>query len=85
MLLFIRKTRIHPSLVQEFLDFVYQIILASELMMEAAEELENLVRVSFKRRPGRTDSGACEWFGQGGMERRPDAEEAEPAHLSTGR
>ncbi len=48
VLLFIRKTAIHPSLSEEFLAFVDQIIRVNELMMDAAEDLENLVRASFR-------------------------------------
>lgn len=48
VLLFIRKTPIHPSLVHDFLSFVDQILRVSELMMGAAEDLENLVKASFQ-------------------------------------
>jgi predicted phosphate transport protein (TIGR00153 family) len=48
VLLFIRKTPIHPSLVDDFLSFTDQIFMVSEIMMGAAEELQNLVKASFK-------------------------------------
>ena len=48
VLLFIRKTPIHPSLVEGFLGFADQILHVSELMMAAAEDLQNLVKASFK-------------------------------------
>lgn len=48
VVLLIRKTRIHPDLVSEFLEFVDQIISVSELLMAAAEELGTLAEASFK-------------------------------------
>ena len=48
VVLFIRKTRIHPDLIEEFREFVEQIIRVNELMMAAAEDIEALVRASFK-------------------------------------
>jgi predicted phosphate transport protein (TIGR00153 family) len=47
VILLIRNTKIHPDLVQEFRDFVEQIVGVSETLMAAAQELETLVETSF--------------------------------------
>lgn len=47
VILLIRNTKIHPDLVQEFRDFVEQIVSVSETLMAAAQELEALVETSF--------------------------------------
>jgi hypothetical protein len=47
VVLLIRNTRIHPELVEEFLAFVDQVVLVSETLAAAAEELEALVETSF--------------------------------------
>jgi len=47
VVLFIRNTKIHPDLSQEFMDFVEQVMTVSETLMEAAQELENLAETSF--------------------------------------
>ena len=48
VMLLIRKTRIHPDLVQEFYDFVDQILVVSDMLMSAASDMEDLVEVSFR-------------------------------------
>lgn len=48
VVLLIRKTRIHPALVDEFLSFVDQVIATSEMLLNAAEELGELAEASFK-------------------------------------
>jgi hypothetical protein len=48
VVLLIRKTKIHPELVREFLEFVDQITSVSDLLMTAAEELGALAEASFK-------------------------------------
>ena len=48
VLLFIRKTAVHPSLADGFMDFVDQILRVGELMIASAEDLGNLVEASFK-------------------------------------
>lgn len=47
VVLFIRNTKIHPDLCQEFMDFVGQVLTVSETLMEAAQEMENLAETSF--------------------------------------
>ena len=47
VVLLIRNTRVHPELVQEFFDFVDQVVLVSETLMGASRELEALVETSF--------------------------------------
>ena len=47
VVLMIRKTKIHPDIRKDFFDFVDQIVLVSENLLQAAEELENLVETSF--------------------------------------
>ncbi len=47
VVLLIRNTKIHPDLVQEFSDFVDQVMLVSETLMSAGTELEALVETSF--------------------------------------
>ncbi len=48
VVLLIRKTKVHPALVEPFFEFVDQIITVSEMLMAAAEELGNLAEASFK-------------------------------------
>ncbi len=47
VILLIRRTKIHADLVQEFKDFVGQILLVSGLLMAAAEDLDSLVEAAF--------------------------------------
>ena len=47
VVLLIRKTRLHPALVQEFFEFVDQVLQATNMLMDAANELDNLVETSF--------------------------------------
>ncbi len=47
VVLFIRKTRIHEDLCEEFKDFSRQVLHLSELLTEAAEDLEELAETSF--------------------------------------
>ena len=47
VILLIRNTKIHPELVQEFLAFVDQVMLVSETLMTAAQEMECLAETSF--------------------------------------
>jgi uncharacterized protein len=47
VILLIRKTKIHPSLVAEFKSFVDQILAVSDNLMAAAEEMDELVEASF--------------------------------------
>lgn len=47
VVLLIRKTRLHPALVQEFYEFVDQVLQATNMLMAAADELDNLVETSF--------------------------------------
>ena len=46
VILFIRQTKIHPELVDEFLAFVDQVVLVSETLESAAEEMEGLSEAS---------------------------------------
>jgi predicted phosphate transport protein (TIGR00153 family) len=48
VMLLIRKTRIHPDLVQEFYEFVDQVLVVSDMLMTAAIDMEDLVEVSFR-------------------------------------
>jgi len=47
VVLMIRKTKIHTDIRKELFDFVEQVVLTSENLLQAAEELENLVETSF--------------------------------------
>ena len=47
VILFIRRTRIHPDLISEFRAFADQILAVSDRLMAAAEEMENLVEAAF--------------------------------------
>lgn len=47
VILVIRDTRIHAGLVEEFADFVDQVVLVSQTLASAAEELEALAESSF--------------------------------------
>ena len=53
VVLLIRNTKIHPELVDEFVAFADQVLLVSETLAGAAEELEALAESSFE--------GAEEW------------------------
>jgi len=48
VVLLLRRTRIHPELVQEFREFVDQVLKVAGLLMAAAEDIQNLVESSFK-------------------------------------
>ncbi|HUT36426.1 MAG TPA: TIGR00153 family protein [Planctomycetota bacterium] len=47
VVLILRNTKIHPELVQEFSDFVDQIVLVSETLTNAAQEMDLLAETSF--------------------------------------
>ena len=47
VVLILRNTKVHPELVQEFTDFVDQIVLVSETLTGAAQEMELLAETSF--------------------------------------
>ena len=47
VILLIRNTKVHPELVDEFLEFVDQVIRVSETLIGAAEDMQNLVEASF--------------------------------------
>ncbi len=47
VILLIRKTRIHPALVPEFNAFIEQILAVSDMLMAAAEDMDELVEASF--------------------------------------
>lgn len=47
VILILRNTKVHPGLVDEFNGFVDQVLEVCRILMDAAEELENLVEVSF--------------------------------------
>lgn len=47
VILFIRNTKIYPALKDEFFTFIEQIMKVSNMLMGAAEELENLAETSF--------------------------------------
>jgi predicted phosphate transport protein (TIGR00153 family) len=48
VILLLRRTRIHKELVQEFREFVGQVLKVVGLLMTAAEDIQNLVEASFK-------------------------------------
>jgi predicted phosphate transport protein (TIGR00153 family) len=48
VVLLLRRTRIHQDLVQEFREFVEQVLKVAGLLMTAAEDIKNLVEASFK-------------------------------------
>ncbi|MFH0954060.1 MAG: TIGR00153 family protein [Verrucomicrobiota bacterium] len=47
VILLIRRTKIHPALVQEFYEFVDQILKTSDLLLATAEDMDGLVEASF--------------------------------------
>ncbi|KPJ74197.1 MAG: hypothetical protein AMK72_04820 [Planctomycetes bacterium SM23_25] len=47
VVLFIRKTRVHPELKDLFLEFVEQVLKVSNTLNEAAVELQNLAETAF--------------------------------------
>lgn len=47
VVLLIRETRIHPDLADGFREFADQVLKTCDLLMEAAEQLDNLVEASF--------------------------------------
>jgi hypothetical protein len=47
VILVIRKTKIHPKLAGEFLEFVEQVVKVGDTLVAAAEELETLAETSF--------------------------------------
>jgi len=47
VVLLIRSTKIHPELVEEFRAFLDQVVLVSETLTNAAQELESLAETSF--------------------------------------
>jgi len=47
VVLILRNTRIHPELVEEFRAFLGQVVLVSETLTSAAQELESLAETSF--------------------------------------
>ena len=47
VILTLRKTKVHPELKEQFLDFVEQIFQITETLLVAAVELQNLVEVAF--------------------------------------
>lgn len=47
VILVIRRTKIHAELVGEFREFAEQILQVSDMLMAAAEDLENLVEAAF--------------------------------------
>ena len=47
VILTLRKTKVHPELKEQFLDFVEQIFQVTGTLMGAAVELQNLAEVSF--------------------------------------
>jgi len=47
VVLYIRKTRIHPDLVEEFGEFVEQVVEVCDTLMTAAEEMQDLAETGF--------------------------------------
>jgi len=47
VILVIRKTRLHPSMVEMFFAFVDQVVRVSETLLAASTEIQNLAEVSF--------------------------------------
>jgi predicted phosphate transport protein (TIGR00153 family) len=47
IVLLIRKTKIHPALADEFLEFVDQVVGVCDTLMAAAEDMETLAETSF--------------------------------------
>lgn len=47
VILLIRRTKIHPALAPEFLAFIDQVLAVSDMLMAAAEEMDELVEASF--------------------------------------
>ena len=47
VILTLRKTKLHPALMDKFFDFVDQVFITTETLLAAARELRNLAEVSF--------------------------------------
>ncbi len=47
VILTLRKTKLHPDIMDKFFDFVDQVFQVSNTLLSAAEELKNLAEVSF--------------------------------------
>lgn len=47
VILMIRKTKLHPSLMDKFLDFSEQVMLVTATLLDSALELQSLAEVSF--------------------------------------
>ena len=47
IILTLRKTKLHPEVMDKFFDFVDQIFVVANTLLSAAEELKNLAEVSF--------------------------------------
>jgi len=65
VILLIRNTKIHPELVQEFYTFVDQVLLVSETLTAAAEELEALAASSFEGAEAEAVLGRLSGLGEG--------------------
>ncbi len=47
VILTLRKTKLHPAVMDKFFDFVDQVFITTETLLAAARELRNLAEVSF--------------------------------------
>ena len=65
VVLLIRKTRIHPNLVPEFLAFLDQVVLVSGTLESAAEDLETLAESSFEGAEAQTILQKISGLGEG--------------------
>ncbi len=64
VILMIRKTRLHPDLQKDFLDFVDQVFQVSGSLLTAAVEFRNLAEVSFSGAEARMVLGIIKELGQ---------------------
>ena len=48
VILLIRNTKLHPALKEEFFKFVDQVLSVSNMLLEGAQQLENLAETSFE-------------------------------------
>jgi hypothetical protein len=64
VILLIRETKIHPDLHQDFYDFVDQILQVCNTLLDAAQEMLNLVETGFGGGQGRAVLARIEGLGQ---------------------
>lgn len=64
VILLIRKTKLHPSLIDKFFAFVDQVLQVSEILLIASAEIQNLAEVSFGGAEARVVMGRLSSLGE---------------------